>query len=125
MLEQSKVDVAELSIGNKKVPLAVYEGTEGERALDVRKLRQDTGLITYDPGYVNTGSCESGITFVDGEKGILRYRGYNIADLALGCSFIEVGYLLIHGKLPTKMELQRYSKLLNQNSMLHEDMQVF
>ena len=125
MLEQGKIDTAELVFGNKRLSMPVYEGAEGERAVDIRKLRSDTGLITYDPGYGNTGSCESSITFVDGEKGILRYRGYNIADLALNCSFIEVAYLLVHGKLPTKTELQRYSKLLNRHSMLHEDMAVF
>jgi citrate synthase len=125
MLEQGKVDTAELVIGGKKLSMPVYEGAEGERAIDIRKLRTDTGLITYDPGYGNTGSCESSITFVDGEKGILRYRGYNIADLALNCSFIEVAYLLVHGKLPTKTEWLRYSKLLNRHSMLHEDMNLF
>ncbi len=124
-LESSKIGSAELVYGDKKLTLPVYEGKEQERAVDIRKLRQDTGLITYDPGYGNTGSCESGITFVDGEKGILRYRGYAIQDLAQNCTFIEVAYLLIHGKLPTKTELQKYSKLLTQHSMLHEDMQVF
>ncbi|HEY8241094.1 MAG TPA: citrate/2-methylcitrate synthase, partial [Kiritimatiellia bacterium] len=89
-----KIGTAELTYGDKKLTLPVYEGTEGERAVDMRKLRQDTGLITYDPGYVNTGSCQSGITFVDGEKGVLRYRGYAIQDLALNCTFIEVAYLL-------------------------------
>ncbi|MFH0909431.1 MAG: citrate synthase [bacterium] len=125
MLEQGKVDTAELTIGGKTLSMPVYEGAEGERAVDIRNLRKDTGLITYDPGYGNTGACESAITFVDGEKGILRYRGYDIADLALNCSFIEVAYLLVHGKLPNKTELQRYSKLLNRHSMLHEDMHVF
>jgi citrate synthase len=124
-LESRSIGSAELTYGDKKLSLPLYEGSENERAIDIRKLRQDTGLITYDPGYVNTGSCESQITFVDGEKGILRYRGYAIQDLAQNCTFIEVAYLLIHGKLPTKTELQKYSKLLNRHSMLHEDMQVF
>ncbi len=125
MLEKSKVDMAEIKIGDKKLTYPIYEGSEGERAIDVRKLRQDTGLITYDPGYVNTGACESAITFLDGEKGILRYRGYNIEDLANNCTFVEVTYLLIHGKLPSKVELQRYSRLLNDHSMLHESMVAF
>lgn len=125
MLETRKVATAELTYDGRKVELPVYEGTEGERALDVRNLRKDTGLITYDPGFVNTGSCESSITFLDGERGVLRYRGYAIDDLAEHCEFIEVAYLLIHGKLPTKSERQRYAKLLNRNSMLHEDMQAF
>jgi citrate synthase len=125
MIENRKVATAELTIGEKKLGLSVYEGTEGERGIDIRKLRQETGLITYDPGFVNTGSCESSITFLDGEKGILRYRGYEIEDLAENCEFIEVAYLLIHGRLPTKTERQRYARLLNKNSMLHEDMQEF
>ena len=125
MIENRKIATAELTIGEKKLALPVYEGTEGERGVDIRKLRQETGLITYDPGFVNTGSCESSITFLDGEKGILRYRGYEIEDLAENCEFIEVAYLLIHGRLPTKTERQRYAKLLNKNSMLHEDMQEF
>jgi citrate synthase len=125
MLENSKIGEAQLDLGDRKITLPLYEGSEGERSIDVRKLRAETGLITYDPGYVNTGACESSITFLDGEKGILRYRGYDIQDLAENCEFIEVAYLLIHGKLPTKAERQRYAKLLNRNSMLHEDMQAF
>ncbi len=125
MLENSKTGEATLDLGDRSIKLPIYTGTEGERAVDIRKLRADTGLITYDPGYVNSGACESSITFLDGEKGILRYRGYEIQDLAEHCEFIEVAYLLIHGKLPTKTERQRYAKLLNRNSMLHEDMQDF
>lgn len=125
MLEDNKVATADLTIGDKKFAMPVYEGTEGERALDIRKLRAETGLITYDPGFVNTGSCESTITFLDGEKGILRYRGYDIQDLAENCEFIEVAYLLIHDKLPTRTERRNYARLLNLNSMLHEDMQAF
>jgi citrate synthase len=125
MFEDRKVGTAEFKVDGKTLTLPIYEGTEKERAVDIRSLRKDTGLITYDPGYGNTGSCQSGITFVDGEQGILRYRGYDIADLAEHCTFVEVAYLLIHGRLPTKTELQRYSKLLNRNSMLHEDMQIF
>ena len=122
MLEQSKVGSVKFAYGEKSFEYPVYQGAEGERAVDIRKLRQDTGLITYDPGFVNTGACSSTITFLDGEKGILRYRGYDIDVLAENCTFVEVAYLLIHGKLPTKTELQRYSKLLNRNSMLHEGM---
>ena len=125
MLENSKIGDAQLDLGDKKISLPLYLGSEGEHAVDIRKLRTETGFITYDPGYVNTGACESSITFLDGEKGILRYRGYDIQDLAENCEFIEVAYLLIHGKLPTKSERVRYAKLLNRNSMLHEDMQAF
>lgn len=125
MLETSKSGEAQLDLGDRKVSLPIYVGSEGERAVDIRKLRTESGFITYDPGLVNTGACESSITFLDGEKGILRYRGYDIQDLAEQCEFIEVAYLLIHGKLPSKTERQRYAKLLNRNSMLHEDMQAF
>lgn len=105
--------------------LDVVEGTLGERAVDIGVLRKKTGLITYDPGFMNTGSCESAITFVDGDNGILRYRGYDIEDLANKCTFVEVSYLLIHGRLPTADELAKYSRLLNKHSMIHEDMLVF
>lgn len=125
MIENNKIGDAQLDLGERKISLPLYRGSEGECAVDIRKLRSETGFITYDPGYVNTGACESSITFLDGEKGILRYRGYEIQDLAEHCEFIEVAYLLIHGKLPTKTERQRYAKLLNRNSMLHEDMQDF
>src|SRR5512145_3329088 len=96
---------AELRIDGRVISLDVVEGSEGERALDIRKLRDETGLITLDPGYANTGSCESDITFIDGEQGILRYRGYDIAELAERCSFVEVSYLLIQGELPDKKQL--------------------
>ena len=106
-------------------PLDVIVGSEGEKAIDIRSLRKDTGYITYDPGYGNTGSCKSDITFIDGEKGILRYRGYAIEELAEKCSFVEVAYLLISGHLPTNEELHEYSRLLNRHSMLHEGMTQF
>lgn len=116
---------AEIRVDGKKLVYPVFEGSEGERAIDVRTLRKDTGLITYDPGFVNTGSCASNITFIDGEKGILRYRGYDVDDLAENCEFIEVAYLLIHGSLPTPEQKGRYSQLLNEHSMIHEDMRDF
>src|SRR5688500_9214294 len=97
---------AELRIDDRVIPLDVVEGSEGERAIDIRKLRDDTGLITLDPGYANTGSCESAITFIDGEQGILRYRGYDIAELAERCSFLEVAYLLIQSELPNRAQLK-------------------
>ena len=96
---------AELRVDGRVIPLDIVEGSEGERAIDIRKLRDETGLITLDPGYANTGSCESAITFIDGEKGILRYRGYAIEELAERCSFLEVAYLLIQGELPTRPQL--------------------
>jgi citrate synthase len=104
-------------------PLVV--GTEGERAIDISRLRAETGLITFDPGYPNTGSCKSAITFMDGEKGILRYRGIPIEQLAENSSFVETAYLLINGELPTREQLTRFSVLLNDHSLIHEDMRHF
>lgn len=120
-----RTGTAEIRIDNKSLVCPVYEGTEGERAIDISKLRKETGHITYDPGFGNTGACASDITFIDGEKGILRYRGYDVADLAANCEFIEVAYLLVHGSLPNARQKERYSQMLNQHSMIHEDMKEF
>ncbi len=109
----------------KTYTFPLVEGTEGERAIDIRRLRQKTGLITLDPGYANTGSCQSAITFMDGEKGILRYRGIPIEQLAERASFKETSYLLINGRLPNQKELNRFSVLLNDHSLVHEDMRLF
>jgi len=106
-----------------KIPLVV--GTEGEMALDISDLRKETGLITLDPGYANTGSCKSSITFMDGEQGILRYRGYPVEQLAEHSSFRETAYLLINGELPSESELNRFSVMLNDHSLVHEDMHHF
>jgi citrate synthase len=103
----------------------IVVGTEGEKAIDISNLRQMTGLITLDPGYANTGSCMSTITFMDGEKGILRYRGIPVEELAEHSSFIETAFLLINGRLPTRNELKRTSVLFNDHSLVHEDMQIF
>lgn len=113
---------AKLEIGGKSYQLPVVVGTEGEHGVDISKLRQDSGYITLDDGYSNTGSCTSAITFIDGEKGILRYRGIPIEELAEKSTFIESAYLLIYGHLPTSDEFRRFSDLLTQNEMLHEDM---
>jgi citrate synthase len=115
-------EIAEVRIGNQVFTLPIIEGTEGERAIDIRKLRSETGLVTLDSGYMNTGSCTSEITFLDGEKSVLNYRGYSIEDLADKCSFVEVAYLLINSKLPTKIELGDFKRQLNDHSTLHEDM---
>lgn len=125
MSKMEKIGRADIQIGDQTLNCPVYEGTEGEKALDIGKLRKETGLITYDPGFVNTGSCSSDITFIDGEKGILRYRGYSVDDLAQNCEFIEVAYLLIHGSLPNADQKARYTRLLNEHSMIHEDMREF
>ncbi|MFC1868324.1 citrate synthase [Thermodesulfobacteriota bacterium] len=113
---------AKLVIDGKSYELPIITGTEGERALDISKLRQESGLITFDPGYASTGSCRSGITFMDGEKGILRYRGIPIEQLAEHSSFVETAFLLINDRLPNREELNRFSVLLNDNSLVHEDM---
>ena len=124
-MKMEKVGQAEIHVDDQKLICPIYEGTEGERAMDIGKLRKETGLITYDPGFGNTGSCASDITFIDGEKGILRYRGYDVADLAAKCEFIEVAYLLVHGSLPTLAQRENYATLLNRHSMIHEDMREF
>ena len=105
--------------------MSVIEGTEGEKGVDISKLRQETGLITLDIGYQNTGSCTSSITYIDGDKGILRYRGIPIEELAEKASFSEVAYLLIYGELPNKAQQQIFSQRLTQNSMIHEEMLRF
>jgi citrate synthase len=109
-------------IDGKPLELPTIVGSEGETGIDITSLRSKTGCITLDPGYGNTGACESGITFIDGEKGILRYRGYDIAELAEKSTFIETAYLLIYGELPTQEELAEFSSLLTENQMLHEGM---
>ena len=113
----------ELNIDGKPVELPTVVGSEGEVGIDISTLRNKTGCITLDPGYGNTGACESAITFIDGEKGILRYRGYDIAELAQKSTFIETAYLLIYGELPSAAELAGFSALLTENQMLHQDMQ--
>jgi citrate synthase len=113
---------AELTIEGKTYSLPIVEGTEGEKAIDIRNLRKETGHITLDSGYMNTGSCASGITYLEGSEGILNYRGYAIEDLAANCSFVEVAYLLLHGYLPTKDELDKFKHLLSGFALIHEDM---
>ena len=118
-------EMAELKVGGKVYQLPVIEGSEGEKAIDIRGLRAESGLVTLDSGFMNTGSCTSDITFLDGEKSILNYRGYSIEDLAENCSFVEVAYLLINGSLPDTDELEAVKYRLNIHSMLHEDMVHF
>src|SRR5512145_2624007 len=113
---------AELILDGKSYKLPIVVGSEEERAVDISALRNETGYITLDDGYGNTGSCQSAITFIDGEKGILRYRGIPVEEMAEKSTFVETAYLLIYGHLPTKPELQRFSKMLTQNESLHEDM---
>jgi len=114
---------ATIEIDGKKYEFPVVEGTEKELAIDIKKLRAETGgLITLDPGYKNTGSCESAITFLNGEEGILRYRGYSIEDLAEKASFLEVAYLLIFGELPTQEQLDKLYADIKKESHVDEEM---
>lgn len=116
---------AKLICENHELEFPVIEGTEQEQAIDIAALRAKSGLITIDEGYVNTGSTQSAITFLNGEKGILRYRGYPIEDLAANCDFVEVAYLLIYGELPTTSELEGFRYAIGHHTMLHEDMRLF
>src|SRR5215475_12655965 len=115
-------NIAELTLNGKTCKLRIVEGSEKERAIDISSLRDQTGFITLDDGYANTGSCLSQITFIDGEQGILRYRGIPIEELAEKSTFIEVAHLIIMGHLPNSTELRRFSDLLTSNELLHEAM---
>jgi citrate synthase len=119
------IEYAKIEFEGKTYEFPIVVGSEGEKAIDISNLRQKTGLITLDPGYANTGSCMSTITFMDGEKGILRYRGIPVEELAEHSSFIETAFLLINGRLPTRDELKHTSILFNDHSLVHEDMQIF
>ncbi len=111
---------ATLIVGKQKIELPILVGSEGERAIDITRLRDETGLITYDPSLGNTGVCKSGITFIDGDKGILRYRGIPIEQFTKNPNFVEVAWLLIFGRLPRKQELDQFSLRLTRNELLHE-----
>jgi citrate synthase len=124
-LEERTMKVATLELDGKKYELPVTVGTEKEVGIDISKLREQSGAITVDPAFGNTGACESSITFIDGDRGILRYRGYDIADLAAHASFPEVCFLLIHGKLPTAKEREAFRTRLTKHSLVHEDMKKF
>jgi citrate synthase len=119
------VGAANLHFGEGETQLAVMTGTEGERAIEIGKLRSQTGLITYDPGYGNTGACTSAITFLDGERGVLRYRGYPIEQLAENSSFLEVAYLLIYGELPTSEQLGTFVGEVTRHTLIREEMRHF
>ena len=116
---------AKLILEKNEIDLPIIKGSESEKAIDITKLRSTTGYITLDPGYANTGSCFSKITFIDGEKGILRYRGYPIEDLAGKVKFTDVAYLLLYGNLPTPEIKVEFSKKLRQHANIHEDMKRF
>ncbi|MEE2678227.1 MAG: citrate synthase [Myxococcota bacterium] len=118
-------DSAQLCVDGKTFELPLVEGTEGERAIDIRKLRGETGLITLDAGYANTGSCRSAITFIDGDQGILRYRGIPIEELADKSNFLEVAYLLLAGTLPNQEQYDYFRTSITHHTMLHEDFKRF
>ena len=117
-------DSVKLSYQDQTFEFPLVEGTEKEKGIDIKSLRAQTGLITYDPGYKNTGSCESEITFLNGEEGILRYRGYSIEDLCEKASFIEVAFLLIFGELPTPKELNLLTEEIRKDSLVDEDLKT-
>lgn len=112
-----------IKIGDKELEVPIIAGTENEKAIDVRVLRDKTGCITYDDGYGNTGSCLSSVTYIDGEQGILRYRGYPIEQLAENSNFVETAYLILHGELPTLAQRKAFSALLTENAAIHSTME--
>ncbi|MCC6652035.1 MAG: citrate synthase [Candidatus Eisenbacteria bacterium] len=116
---------ATISYDGKSLVLPVIRGSEGETAVNIEKLRAQTGMVTIDPGYGNTGSCKSSVTFIDGDKGILRYRGYPIDQLAENASFLEVAWLLIHGELPTADQLRDFTTSVTRHTLLHENFSRF
>ncbi len=116
---------AKLSIDGKDFEFPTLVGSEGEVGIDISSLRSQSNAITFDPGLGNTGLCKSAITFIDGEKGILRYRGYPIEQLAETAAFSEVAYLLIFGELPDRTQLAEWRRKLTYHSMIHEDMKKF
>ena len=119
------MSTAKLILDGQEYEFPIVEGSEGERGIDISTLRAKTGAITLDPGYGNTGSCTSSITYIDGDQGILRYQGYPIDQLADQATFVEVSYLLLYGKLPNQAELAEFRRKLTYHSMIHEDMKKF
>src|SRR5689334_4353391 len=123
--QKAIADKAQLNVNGSSLELPVVVGTEGEKAVDIAQLRTKTGYVTLDPAFMNTASTTSAITYLDGEKGILRYRGIPIEQLGEHSTFVETAYLLIYGHLPQRDELMRFSNLLTRHSLLHEDMKRF
>ena len=124
-MKQESPGYVVLEVEGKSVRLPVVVGSEGEKGIDIGALRRETGYVTLDPSFMNTAACYSSITFIDGEKGILRYRGIPIEELVRKTMFVEVAYLLVHGELPNEEQRRNFSAMLNINSMLHEDMRHF
>ena len=124
-LDVETTDTVKVKVGDQEFDMPLVQGTEGERAIDISKLRGQSGIITIDEGFVNTGSTRSAITFLDGEKGILRYRGYPIEELAAKSDFLETAYLLINGDLPKAKEAEDFRTGIREHTMIHEDMRSF
>ena len=124
-MSQSSETAGFEAAGHDRLDLPVVGASEGSSGADISKLLSSTGLVTYDPGFANTASCESAITYIDGDAGILRYRGYDIAELAESSTFVEVSYLLIHGELPTAEQLSAFENNIRRHTLLHEDMKRF
>ena len=122
---RTAADSATLRWQGREVELPAVPGTDGDTGIDIGKLRAETGLITYDPGYGNTGACTSAITYLDGESGVLRYRGYPIEQLAEGSTFLEVAYLLIWGELPTRAQLDAFVNEVTHHTLIREEMRHF
>src|SRR5215475_1228928 len=116
---------ATLNYQNKSIEFPVYSGSEGPNVVDIRKLYGQVDIFTYDPGFTSTASCESDITFIDGDKGILLYRGYSIDQLAEHSSFLEVCYLLLHGNLPNKKEMAEFDHSITMHTMVHDQLSAF
>ena len=119
-ISPKNLNTAKITINNKTYTLPIYKASEGSDVIDITKLYAESSHFTYDPGFTSTASCQSNITFIDGNKGILRYRGYDIEDLAKNSDFIEVTNLLIYGDLPNKGQLNKYYRLISKHTMVHE-----
>ena len=127
-MRESKIKLdgkATLNYGGQDYEFPVYSGTQGPDALDIRKLYDQVDIFTYDPGFTSTASTESNITFIDGDKGVLEYRGYSIADLAEHSSFLETCYLLLYGELPTPVQMEKFTHSITRHTMVHEQLASF
>ena len=123
--KKSNNNSAKITINNKTYTLPIYKASEGSDVIDITKLYAESNHFTYDPGFTSTASCQSNITFIDGNKGILRYRGYDIEDLVENADFLEVSYLLLNGKLPNNKEKKQFDASVTNHTMLHEQMSKF
>ena len=121
----SNLKSGQLTVGGKSWSFPIYEGTIGPDVIDISKLYNTAGMFTYDPGFTSTGSCESKITYIDGDEGVLLYRGYNIAELAEQSDFMECSYLLMKGELPNKAQKEKFVKDITNHTMVHEQLSQF